>query len=93
MPTTGWDRSLNTSKNEQGILTPPQPHRWHCGCWFRGRDLMSMCHTHDMAFRQLVKNLLIPKDLPIAEPVEKKNWVEEVKDSFNENKDRDIKIA
>jgi hypothetical protein len=49
MSNTGWDRSLGTSKREQGIITPKQPHRRKCGCWFRGAEIYQLCNDHQLA--------------------------------------------
>lgn len=57
MSNTGYDRSLGTSKKEQGIITPPQPKHHHCGCWYLGKDLTSMCQIHQDSFRNLMNNL------------------------------------
>ena len=46
MSKTGWKRELHTSKREQGIVTPPQPRRKSCGCWFKGDDLFQYCVEH-----------------------------------------------
>lgn len=54
MAKTGWNRSLGTSKKEQGILTPPAPHKWNCGCLYIGKDLVQMCTVHTDAFRNMV---------------------------------------
>lgn len=55
----GWDRSLGTSKKEQGIVTPPPPRykrlsngKLACHCLFRGKDLWQECLQHVMWKRQ-----------------------------------------
>lgn len=63
MAKTGWDRSLGTSKREQGIITPKAPRRKSCGCEFRGIELFRVnwrCETHNMAVK-----LVTPE--PVAE--------------------------
>lgn len=54
----GWDRSLGTSKKEQGIVTPPPPRykrasdgKLACKCLFRGKELWQECYKH-IWFRQ-----------------------------------------
>lgn len=54
---TGWDRSAGTSKKEQGILTPPQPRRHHCGCWYRGTELWQICNPHQQGLAKIIGEL------------------------------------
>ncbi len=49
----GWDRSLGTSKKEQGIITLPPPRykkfkngKLKCHCLFRGKELWQECYPH-----------------------------------------------
>jgi hypothetical protein len=47
MTKTGWNRALGTSKREQGIITPKQPRRHKCGCWYREGIAISFCEVHE----------------------------------------------
>jgi hypothetical protein len=46
MANTKWNRSLGTSKREQGIVTPKQPRKHKCGCWYRSGALLTTCKDH-----------------------------------------------
>lgn len=60
----GWDRSLGTSKEEQGIITPKQPHRRACGCWFRGDVLYQLCDEHRFAIEAAQKRAEVIQQQP-----------------------------
>lgn len=85
MSNTGWDRSLGTSKKEQGIITPPHPHQWKCGCWYLGQQLLTMCKVHSDAFQNLVKNLQANRQSMKPEDIQKEIEKTPVNKPWEEN--------
>lgn len=87
MANTGWDRSLGTSKREQGIVTPPHPKFHKCGCVFLSRKLQTLCVAHELEVRLALKQM---KEQEVTPPEVKPEpekpttpWVENVKAGEN----------
>lgn len=67
---TGWDRSLGTSKAEQGIVRIPPPRlKKDCKkCWFRGKEpyrIAEWCFIHNQ------DNIMKKLNLNVKEGLEK----------------------
>jgi hypothetical protein len=71
---TEWDRSLGTSKEEQGVETPPQPrpHKDSCRCLYRGGFLYELCYSHSLGYALAKKS-----QTSMMEEWEKKQVTEE----------------